>query len=59
MAVCNKSSLSPVLKAVDSYWLCWNSLLHILGSVDDNQELNINKIVHPQAAFLLIPSSND
>lgn len=59
MALCNKSSVSPVLKAVDSYWLRWNSLLHILGSVDDNQELNINKVLPPQAAFLLIPSFDD
>lgn len=59
MALCNKSSVSRVLKAVDSYWLPWNSLLHALGSVDDNKELNINKILHPQAAFLLIPSPDD
>lgn len=41
MALCNKSSVSRVLKAVDSYWLRWNSLLHVLGSVGDNKELNI------------------
>lgn len=59
MALYNKSLVSPVLKAVNSYWLRWNSLLHVLGSVDNNQELNINKILHPLAAFLLIPSSDD
>lgn len=59
MALYNKSSVSPVLKPVDSYWHRWNTLLHVLGSVDDNQELNINRVLHPQAVFLLIRASDD
>lgn len=30
------------------------NLLHVLGSVDENQELNINNAPGPQAAFLLV-----
>lgn len=55
IALCNKSTVSP-LKSVENYLEQgkFPRLLHVLGSVDDNQEVNINKTPRPQAAFLLI-----
>lgn len=55
IALCNKSTVSP-LKPVENYLEQgkFPRLLHVLGSVDDNQEVKINKTPRPQATFLLI-----